>query len=91
MTETTILSGPPASPALAAVVAVLEAERLAPVPRASHAVAVDVDDLALVTAYAAGAATAAAAGRRPGPMTADTAIAWQRLDAVVRSRARSAA
>jgi len=78
-------------PALAAVLAVLEAERLAPVPRASHAVAVDVDDLALVAAYAADAATSAAAGRRPGPMSTDTAIAWQRLDAVIRSRARSAA
>jgi hypothetical protein len=91
MTETTAATGPVAGPALAAVLAVLEAERLAPVPRATHAVAVDVDDLALVAAYAADAATAAAAGRRPGPMSADTAVAWQRLDAVVRGRARCAA
>jgi hypothetical protein len=33
---------------VSAAVAALEAERLAPVPRASRAVAVDVDDLALV-------------------------------------------
>jgi hypothetical protein len=80
-----------AGPALAAVLDVLEAERLTPVPRASHAVAVDVDDLALVAAYAADAAAAAASGRRAGPMSADTAVAWQRLDAVVRGRARCAA
>lgn len=74
------------APAIAARVAVLEAERLAPVPRASHLAAVDVDDLALVSAYAAGAATAAASGRRPEAMSAGTAVAWQRLDAVVRGR-----
>ena len=91
MTEATAVSSTVASPALVAVLAVLEAERLAPVPRATHAVAVDVDDLALVAAYAADAAAAAAAGRRPGAMSADTAVAWQRLDAVVRGRARSAA
>ena len=34
--------------ALAARLAALEAERLAPVPRASHAVGVNIDDLALV-------------------------------------------
>lgn len=77
--------------AVAARLAVLEAERLAPVPRASHVAAVDVDDLALVAAYAADAATAAEAGRRAEAMSADTAIAWQRLDAVVRGRAWSAA
>ena len=80
-----------AGPALSAVLAVLEAERLTPVPRASHAVAVDVDDLALVAAYAADAAAAADAGRRADPMSADTAVAWQRLDVVVRGRARCAA
>jgi hypothetical protein len=69
--------------AVAARVAVLEAERLAPVPRASHSVAVDVDDLALVVDYAADVAAAAADGRAPGAMSADTAIAWQRLDAAV--------
>jgi hypothetical protein len=42
--------------AVAARLAVLEAERLTPVPRATHTAAVDVDDLALVAAYAAGVA-----------------------------------
>jgi hypothetical protein len=81
---------PVAAPALAAILAVLEAERLAPVPRASHVVAVDVDDLALVAGYAADAAAAAASSRRPEPMSADAAVAWQRVDAAVRSRARTA-
>jgi hypothetical protein len=77
--------------AVAARLAVLEAERLAPVPRASHAAAVDVDDLALVAAYAAGAAAAAASGRRAEPMSAAAAVAWQRLDAAVRAHVRAAA
>jgi hypothetical protein len=75
------------APAVAARVAVLEAERLAPVPRASHVAAVDVDDLALLAEYAAGAAVSAAAGRKADPMSADTAVAWQRIDAAVRGRA----
>jgi hypothetical protein len=78
---------PVAPPALAARLAVLEAERLAPVPRASHVAAVDVDDLALLAAYAAGAAVSAAAGRKAEAMSADTAVAWQRIDAAVRGRA----
>jgi hypothetical protein len=82
---------PAVAPALAAIVAVLEAERLAPVPRAGHVVAVDVDDLALVAEYAADAAAAAAAGRRPGPMSAAAAVAWQRVDAAVRAHAWTAA
>jgi hypothetical protein len=82
---------PVAPPALAAILAVLEAERLAPVPRASHVVAVDVDDLALVAAYAADAAASAASGRKAEVMSADTAVAWQRLDAVAHGHARSAA
>jgi hypothetical protein len=77
--------------AVAARLAVLEAERLAPVPRPTHSVAVDVDDLALVAAYAADAAVAAASGRRADAMSADTAVAWQRLDAVIRGRARASA
>jgi hypothetical protein len=68
----------------------LEAERLAPVPRASHVVAVDVDDLALVTDYAAAAASAARRGRKPEAMSGDTAVAWQRLDTAARSHARNA-
>lgn len=88
------MSGPgevSAALAVATRVAVLEAERLVPVPRASRTAAVDVDDVALVAAYAAGAAAAAAAGRRPEAMSADTAIAWQRLDAVVSAYAGAAA
>jgi hypothetical protein len=82
---------PGSPPALAARLAVLEAERLAPVPRASHVVAADVSDLALVAAYAADAAVSAAAGRKADPMSADTAVAWQRLDAVVCGHGRTAA
>jgi hypothetical protein len=79
------------APALTAIVAVLEAERLAPVPRASHVVAVDADDLALVAEYAAHAAAAAASSRRPEPMSAAAAVAWQRVDAAVRAHAWTAA
>jgi hypothetical protein len=78
--------------ALAARVAALEAERLAPVPRASHAIAVDVDDLALLTAFIADVIGAARLGRRPDiAMSGDTSVAWQRLDAAVRGHARTAA
>jgi hypothetical protein len=75
------------APAIAARLAVLEAERLTPVPRTSHVAAVDVDDLALVSAYAAGVAAAGRSGHRTEPMSADTAAAWQRLDAVARGHA----
>lgn len=40
------------SPAMAALLESLEAERLTPVPRASHVVAVDVDDLCVLLDYA---------------------------------------
>jgi hypothetical protein len=56
------------SPDLAAVVDALEAERLAPVPRASHAVGVNVNDLALLLRHA-----------RATKMSADTASACHRL------------
>lgn len=65
------------TPVLTAVVESLEAERLAPVPRASHAVAVDVDDLALILHHAQNAASG------PG----DVALAFQRLTDVVRAHA----
>ena len=71
--------------------AALVAESLAPVPRASHAVGVDVDHLALVTAYVAEVAAAAHAGHRAPVMSADTAIAYQRLETAVRAHARAAA
>ena len=55
----------------------LDAERLAPVPRASHAVAIDVDDLALVLAHV---------GEHTflNRMRADTAAAYGRLHSTVR-------
>lgn len=81
----------PASAALEARVAALVAESLAPVPRASHVAAVDVDHLALVTDYVAATVAAARAGHRAPFMSADTAVAWQRLEAAVRGCARTAA
>jgi hypothetical protein len=54
-------------------IAALEAERLAPVPRASHAVGVDAEDLALVLDYV----LVSAGGPR-------VAAACRRLEAVVR-------
>jgi hypothetical protein len=80
----------PCQPALEARLAALEAERLAPVPRASHVVGVDVDDLALVVGYIA---TIAAASRRSpvAVMSGDVAVACQRLDAAVRAHSRSTA
>jgi hypothetical protein len=67
------------NPALAAVVEGLEAERLAPVPRASHTVGVDVDDLALVLEHARGVQHAT-----DDAMSWDVAAAYQRLAHVVR-------
>jgi hypothetical protein len=81
----------PASAALEARVAALVAESLAPVPRASHSVAVDVDDLALAADYMAEAAEAARHGRKAPVMDAATAVAWQKLDTAVRGHARAAA
>jgi hypothetical protein len=81
----------PASAALEARVAALVAESLAPVPRASHVAAVDVDDLAHAVDYIAEAAAAAQSGRRAPVMSADTAIAYQRLETAVRAHVRTAA
>jgi hypothetical protein len=72
-------------------IAALEAERLTPVPRASHVVGVDVDDLALAVAYLTEAATAAMHGRKPPLMSTDTAVAYQRLESAVRGHAWTAA
>ena len=74
-------------PALDTRVAALVAESLAPVPRASHSVAVDADDLSLVVRYAAEAAAAARSGRRAPAMSADTEAACRQLKAVTRARA----
>jgi hypothetical protein len=77
--------------ALAARIAALEAERLAPVPRASHVIGVDVDDLALAMDYLAEVVTATQCGRKPPAMSGDTAVAWQRLESAVRGHVRTAA
>ena len=82
--------GRPGTP-LDARVAALVAESLAPVPRASHVAAVDVDDLALIAGYIADVAASVQAGHRAPAMNADTAIAWQRLETTVRAHARAAA
>lgn len=65
------------TPALAAVVEALEAERLAPVPRGSRTVGVDADDLALVLDHARNAAS----------MPGEVALASQRLGASLRAYA----
>jgi hypothetical protein len=78
--------------ALAARLAALEAERLAPVPRASHAVGVNIDDLALVLdCVRVGVTGAWRKNQAPRVMTGDVAAAWQRLDAAVRAHAVPAA
>jgi len=85
MPSMTHLYGPDA---LAARLAALEAERLAPVPRASHAVGVDAGDLALVLDHVrAGVTGAWRENQTPPAMTGDTAAAGQRLDAAVRAHA----
>jgi hypothetical protein len=66
----------PGGGALAERVAALEAERLAPVPRASHTAGVDAGDLALVLDYV----RASAGGTR-------VAAACARLEAAVRRHA----
>jgi hypothetical protein len=83
MSSMTHLYGPDA---LAARLAALEAERLAPVPRASHAVGVNAGDLAL-DHVRAGVTGAWRRNQAPPAMTGDVAAAWQRLDAAVRAHA----
>jgi hypothetical protein len=85
-----IAQRPPCS-ALEARVAALVAESLAPVPRASHVAAVDVDDLALVVDYVGEVAAAAQSGHRAPAMSAGTAIAYQRIETTVRAWVRAAA
>lgn len=69
--------------ALAERVDALEAERLAPVPRASHAVAIDATDLILVLDHLR-VLRARLTGSRPD---AEVAAACGRLDAVARPHA----
>jgi hypothetical protein len=78
----------PGGSELAWRVAALEAERLAPVPRAAHAVGVDAADLALVL----DCLRASAAGPRgtniaAAVMGSETAAAYWRLDAAIRAHA----
>jgi hypothetical protein len=87
----TATTAPAASAALQARVEALLAERYAPVPRDTHVIAVDVDHLALVMYYAAGVAADARQGRKPGPMTAEVAVAWDALDSVIRCYGKAAA
>lgn len=76
--------------ALAARIAALEAERLAPVPRASHVIGIDVDDLALVLHHLR-AAAATPGNQAPPAISAGTVAAWERLDAAVHSHVSPAA
>jgi hypothetical protein len=72
------------STALQDRVAALEAERLAPVPRASHAVGVNVDDLALVLHYVRATRPGDPGARRAAePMSGDAIAACHRLEAAV--------
>jgi hypothetical protein len=69
-------------------IAALEAERLTPVPRASHAVGVDIGDLALVLHYVRASLRASRIGgpgarRAADLMSGDTIAAYQRLEAAV--------
>ena len=66
-------------------VAALEAELLAPVPRASHTAAVDVDDLALLLDHLA---TVTRAARAIPVMPQDTAGALERIERTVRAHGR---
>jgi hypothetical protein len=63
--------------ATAAVLEHLEAERLAPVPRATHVIGLDVDDVALVLDHVA-------SGTRHDQMSAATAGAYWRIDRALR-------
>jgi hypothetical protein len=74
--------------ALAERVAALEAERLAPVPRASRAVGVDADDLAVVLDYLRTIAAGPRGKKLPADVVGgDVVAAYWRLDAAVRSHA----
>ena len=72
--------------------AALEAERLAPVPRASHAVGVDAGDLALVLHHVQASLRATSlGGPRARPvacaMSSEVIAAYHRLKAAVAGRA----
>jgi hypothetical protein len=68
------------NPDLAVIVEALEAERLTPVPRASHVVGVEAQDLAVILGQV-----------QPDMLHGDAAVAYHRLAAVIRGkRARAA-
>ncbi len=72
--------------ALARRVAALEAERLAPIPRALHAVGVDAGDLALILAHVRASAVGPRGKNIPAAaMGGDVIAAYWRLAAVVRA------
>ena len=78
----------PRGTALAERIAALEAERLAPVPRASHVVGVDAADLALVLAHVRASASGPRGKTIPAAvMGSDVAAACWRLDAAIRAHA----
>jgi hypothetical protein len=90
-----VIAGPALLPGAAALqdrVTALEAERLAPVPRASRAVGVDAGDLALVLDYVRASLRATRPGG-PGArlaaqlMSGDAIAACQRLEAAVAGHA----
>jgi hypothetical protein len=81
------MTRPGGGSALAERVAALEAERLAPVPRAAHAVAIDATDLLLVLEHLQEVARPAR-GLATSP---EVTGAWLRLEAAARSHVRHGA
>lgn len=83
---------PAGAAALEDRIAALEAERLAPVPRASHVVGVDVDDLALLLHHVRASVRATRLGgplARPAAsvMSNEAIAAYQRLESAIVGRA----
>ncbi|MGH3189619.1 MAG: hypothetical protein ACRDPY_17880 [Streptosporangiaceae bacterium] len=73
---------------LAERIAALQAERLAPVPRASHSVGVDAADLALILAHVRASATTLRGKNSPATrMAGDVAAAYGRLVSAARAYA----
>jgi len=87
---------PAGAAALQDRIAALEAERLAPVPRATHAVGVDVDDLALLLRHVRASVRATRLGgprARPAVsmMSTEVIAACHRLEAAIASHAAGGA
>jgi hypothetical protein len=78
----------PGRSALAERIAALEAERLAPVPRASHVVGVDAADLALILAHVRATVTGLRGTGIPAAvMGSDAVAAYWRLTAAASAHA----